>query len=282
MTRKLLALFAVLALFLAACSSSDDDADDEPTTDESDETGDALSLDEWVAAVDQVCLDFQEDTDDVDAALDEAGNDTDAVAEALEDGIALFEDQLDEIEAVGTPDEDADLVDQALEVLQGQIDLLGELLAAVEDDDLDAVQEIGDELGDTEEEAQGLAEDLGLEECGSDDGSDDAEDAGPDDVDDGGSDDSGSGSDGSGSIDLDQARQDGITELTAAGFSEDQAECYVDYIVANADPALLELIVSGEDIDAAGPEALDQVDEMFALVEAAATECDIPPELLGF
>jgi tetratricopeptide (TPR) repeat protein len=195
-----LAGLATFALLLGACSDDgDDEADDTTTTTE--------AAADFVTEVDALCEANDEATDelnddlnaaleDVDAALQEG--DEDAAADAADEAIAVFEQGvdaneqfIDDVEALGVPDEQRETVDGVIELLEEQNAVIADGVAALEERDYDAFIEVGQEISDEEDEiderSQALADELGTEHCGPDD---DDEDGGSDGADEDGGDES--------------------------------------------------------------------------------------------
>jgi hypothetical protein len=200
----LLALVAAFALVLGACS------DDEGGIDEPEETttteAAADDPEAFAAEVDALCEandeesdqlneDLSDALDDVDTAL-QAG-DEDAAADAADEAIAVFEQgvesneqYIEDVEALGVPDEYRETIDGVIELLEEQNAIIADGVAALEDRDYDAFIEVGNELAadeeETDERSQELADELGSEHCGPDDPDDvDGEDTGSEDEEDG-------------------------------------------------------------------------------------------------
>jgi hypothetical protein len=174
MHKRVLPLFAVFALlFAAGCGDDSESADTDDTTETteapaettttSEPEAEALALDEWIEAADEICAEAEEEFSD----LDEIPSDPTAeeVAAVLEAGLPIGEDQLEAIEELGLPDEEEELVEEALELLAAGTEQIEEALAAAEDGDIDGAFEI---LTDAENDDRldEIADDLGLEVCG--------------------------------------------------------------------------------------------------------------------
>ena len=176
---KKLWLLALVALLVsaAACGSSEGSGGDEKTDepkDEQEETttteaseDDTVAFDEWADEVDQICADSGEAID----ALGEPA-DLDELATMAADAADLVAEARDDIEALGTPDENQDEVEEWLALLDEQADLYPDIIDAAEANDQDALEEVADEISGLQEEARAIAADLGLEECAEDDSTD--------------------------------------------------------------------------------------------------------------
>jgi hypothetical protein len=168
MRKPLFVLFALLALVAAACSDDGSDVLEPDTTDGtgSDETTSStaggLALDEWVSQADTICGAARDELD----ALGEPTT-ADELVELLPDAIEISTGELEELEGLGAPDEDGDLVEQLLELGQRRIDLLQQMLDDIEGgaDPEQVFEEANAEIEDMTSEARDLAEDLGTE-CG--------------------------------------------------------------------------------------------------------------------
>jgi hypothetical protein len=199
-----LSLFAVLALFLGACSDGGVEESEPPQDTVEEEGTDAA------AELDALCTTGREASDlagdDLEAALEELGEadssgDTEAYAAALDDAesaaeaiIDTIDDFLTDVEDVSVPADQQEALDEYVVVKEEQLVLAEDLRDAIASDDGDAFNEVAGELEDAEEDhderSLEAAETLGASECEPDSGSDDADDSSDDSSDD--SDDSGS------------------------------------------------------------------------------------------
>jgi hypothetical protein len=182
MIKRLFALLAISMLLFAGCGddSGSDEADTDDTAEAPDEESttstteeeeeEGMALDEWVEAADEIC-------EEADDATDELGEpqSIDEVVELLPEALPIIEEQVEALEDLGPPDEDADKVEEAIDLLNGQIELLEEALDRIEDgeDPEEVFADIDSEGQDMEDELDEIAEDLGLEVCGGESGSED-------------------------------------------------------------------------------------------------------------
>jgi hypothetical protein len=173
MLKRALPLFAVFALVLAACGDDDEPTATDDTTETTAETEDttetteepeeeALSLDDWAEAADEVC----EEADDAFAEVGEVPSDPtgEELAEILEESLPIGETQLEDIEALGLPAEEEELVEEALELLADGVERVEEALALAEDDDVEGAFELLSGTEDQERLSE-IADELGLEVC---------------------------------------------------------------------------------------------------------------------
>ncbi len=198
--KKLLASLALALLVLAGCSDSDEPSvstdgtgsASEPSDDDGAD-GDAMALDDWIEEADAICEAADEDIE----ALGEPESEEEFV-EYMGEAAELFVSQLDDLKALGIPDDKADEVEEAFDLLDQQSEMLEEMLEVAEDEGAEAVFEMMEEGDELEEQLDELAADIGLEACGADD-DEMTEDPGSDDPgsDDPGSDDPGSDDPGS-------------------------------------------------------------------------------------
>ena len=166
-----------LLVSAAACGSSEGSGGDEETDepkDEQEETtttessdDDTVAFDDCVDEVDQICAASAEEI----AALGEPA-DIDEYASIAATATDLVATARDDIEAVGTPDENEDEVEEWLALLDEQAELYPDLVDAAEAGDEDALDEVIEEISDIEEDARAIAVELGLEEGGPDDSDD--------------------------------------------------------------------------------------------------------------
>jgi hypothetical protein len=209
MTKKLLALLAALCLFMAASCGDDGGSEDADTDDteqeesdsasepaEDDDEAEEVAFDEWLDDANQVCEDFVEAADDIGSEAEALEtDDLEGQSEVFADLASLAEDELIQpLTDLGTPDENADEVEEYIDLVQEQADLINELSDAAADEDEDAMEELLDEGETQSEEVDDLATEIGLDECVEDDeATDDTTDTTTDDTED---DDGGLGSTG--------------------------------------------------------------------------------------
>jgi hypothetical protein len=177
MIKRLFAIFAVLALFLAGCGD-DGGGGDDADTEESDDTGstttteaeeeeeEAVALEDWVEQADEICAEAQEASDELGEPAD-----IDELVEALPDLLDILEEEVEAISELETPEESADEVEEAVGLLNDQLELLQEASDRVDDGDdpTEVFTDINEEGTELQDRLDELAEDLGMEECGSDD-----------------------------------------------------------------------------------------------------------------
>lgn len=207
--RRLLTLALAGALGVAAigCSSSSDDADkadkdDKATTtteatDEAEDEGedegpegDTVAYDDWVDEVNGICVDTNDNLD----ALGEP-TDIDEVIEMTSEANDIITAGVDEITELGLPDEMTDEAEEWIGLLEDRVEMTEDLLSDLEDLEDPTEEEIdelftdfGEQADAAELETDALAEELGLDDCVSDDSEDvtddtEAEDDSTDDTD---------------------------------------------------------------------------------------------------
>jgi hypothetical protein len=158
-------------LLLGACSSDDgDDSADDTVKETTTTEAEAIAFADWQEAADELC----EESDEAIAELPEIES-TEDFADVGPDALEIAQDQYDEMVELGLPDEQADVVEEVLELLEEQLALTEDLIAAAEEGDEDAVEEILAEGTELEEQLADLADDLELEVCGQDSGETDVD-----------------------------------------------------------------------------------------------------------
>jgi len=144
-------LLLVIVLVAASCGGDDGGSSEEGTDAGSDDSA-AISEDDWVDEVSDLCGDWSEEVDEVDGA------DADDVADLAQSTERFGED----IEDLGEPEDIADEADEFVDVLGDVADFLDALAEAVDDfevpdsDDVQAGNEASDALVE-------LGEDLDLD-----------------------------------------------------------------------------------------------------------------------
>jgi len=182
MTKRLTALVAACLFLLAACGSdsgtktSTGDNNSSDTTEKTTTTVDEVAFDDWVDEVNQICADGQQANDELDADFENAYTDAqdgdfEALTSLFEDAQTEFNDRLEAIQAAGTPDEHAHDAQGWLDSAQSQIELIDDVLAAAQDEDLATLDDRLTKASLVDNETEQLATDLGLDDCVSDDSS---------------------------------------------------------------------------------------------------------------
>ncbi|MEX2644981.1 MAG: hypothetical protein WD249_01840 [Gaiellaceae bacterium] len=120
-----------------------------------------LTKEEFVAQLDQICADFN-------AKQEEIG-DPESLEDIVEQGPRVqdeFEAAIERIRDLGDPPaEIAEDADRFLEIADESQRLIGELVEAAEDDDLQRAGEIAEEGDALNEESEEIATELGAENC---------------------------------------------------------------------------------------------------------------------
>ncbi len=140
-------VFAALALVVAGCGGSGSDS---------------LTLDEFKTQADAICAQYDEKF----SALGDPQTPAEA-ADLVREGKGIASDQLDELNALNAPDEVERQFSEAMDALQQEVDQFDDLAAALDDNDEAKSNEITAALGKLDAKADAVAQELGLEECGS-------------------------------------------------------------------------------------------------------------------
>jgi hypothetical protein len=123
-----------------------------------------FSREEFVAELDRICADFN-------AKQEEIGE-----PESLQDVAELgpqvereFDSAVEHIRDLGEPPEEIEgAVDRFLEIADEQRRLLGEIVLAAEENDLERAQEVAEQGEELNDEADEIADELGAESCAED------------------------------------------------------------------------------------------------------------------
>jgi hypothetical protein len=138
-----------LALILAGCGGGGGD--------------DRLSKEEFIAAADAIC---KEANDRIEAL----GEPTlENVSEYVTEAEAISREQLGALRALRPPAEDEATLNGAYDLIEQQIDLAVQGVDALTSGDQAAFQEIDAQITSIEAEADQVARDYGLQECGKED-----------------------------------------------------------------------------------------------------------------
>lgn len=146
MTRRSITALAVAAtMTLAACGGGGSDT---------------LSEDDFIDEVNGLCADANDDLDDIDEPEELSD-----VVDFASDSSEIFSTLRDDLGELSPPDDLADDYADALDAIDEIIELLGDFEQAADDDDQDEAFDIGVDLGGVSDELEGLAEDLGVDDC---------------------------------------------------------------------------------------------------------------------
>jgi hypothetical protein len=125
--------------------------------------GEELTADEFRQQADGICAEFE-------GRLNELGTpeSLDDLQNFVSDAVPIIEEGNGQLHELNPPDELQEQWDRALEINDEQLETVRDLRDAVEDGDQARVQELLQEGDEANAEADQLAADLGLEDCGSD------------------------------------------------------------------------------------------------------------------
>lgn len=122
--------------------------------------GSKLSEDDFVDEVNGICADVSAELDDLGEPADMA-----ELATMAEDAQAIVEDAIAQLEDLGVPDNLADDFDDWLRLKKKQLALYDDIIAAADDEDQDALEEVMTKLADLDTRSNDLAADLNLDDC---------------------------------------------------------------------------------------------------------------------
>ena len=122
-----------------------------------------MTADEFRQEADAICAEFEGRLDDLGRpeSLDDLQNFVSEAVPIIEEGNA-------QLQELNPPDELQEQWDSAMEINNEQLETVRDLREAVEDGDQARVQELIEAGNESNAEADQLAADLGLEDCGSD------------------------------------------------------------------------------------------------------------------
>jgi hypothetical protein len=124
---------------------------------------DRLTKEEFIAQADAICKEANDKLD----ALGEPAN-IEEVATFAEDAIAIQEDALARLRALKPPAEDEATLNEAYALLDQQVELGRQIVTAAEAGDVAAIEEIVAQGEPINDQADQIATDYGLKECGND------------------------------------------------------------------------------------------------------------------
>jgi len=136
------------------------------TTSACDGSGEPLSKDQYRATADAICA-------ETNAALEQIADPTSAadIVDALDDAEPLVEKQLTQLKALSPPEGLADHHDDAVMLLEEQLDVTGSVKARIEEGEspFDVVNDVVSRLQEIDMKADAAASALGLTVCGQQD-----------------------------------------------------------------------------------------------------------------
>ena len=125
--------------------------------------GDRLSQEEFVAAADAICAEANEQLGDLPDP--ETFED---IVELADQAIPVQEDAIEQLRELQPPEGSQEAFDRAIDLLEQQAELGNQLREAAEAEDAGQITELISSLDPIDEEADQIATDLGLQECGND------------------------------------------------------------------------------------------------------------------
>jgi hypothetical protein len=125
--------------------------------------GDQLTREELVEEADATCAEFDRRVEDVREP--ESLEDIEGYLQEIR---PIVEEGTDELAALEPPEELADEYDEWIEATRSGVDRFDEVEEAAASGDEQRIQEVLQSLGEGGEEADRLAQELGFQECGSD------------------------------------------------------------------------------------------------------------------
>lgn len=148
----------LVAAGIAGCGDSSDD-----------DSGSALSKDDYIAQAEEICAGVSEELDSLEADFTEVYDtgDTEGAADVLSEGNDKVNVALEELKGLTPPEEDQELIDGWLELGDEQAVASEVLIEAVAQGDEAAIEEAGAKLDELTAEADPIADDYGMAECGS-------------------------------------------------------------------------------------------------------------------
>jgi hypothetical protein len=126
--------------------------------------GDRLSEEEFRQQADAICADFEGRLD----ALEPPAS-ADDLQRFVQEAIPIIEEGNAQLKALSPPEEFEARWNRAMEINDANLATVRELRDAIEEGDTARAQELFQEVGSEEEEANRIARELGLENCGSED-----------------------------------------------------------------------------------------------------------------
>lgn len=123
--------------------------------------GDRLTAEEFVQQADAICADANQQIDELGEPQS-----MEELATMAAEAVSISEQSVAALQELVPPEEFQERFDRALELLDQQLELARQLQTAAENGDEAQVQSIADEGEPLDAEADDIAEELGLTECG--------------------------------------------------------------------------------------------------------------------
>ena len=144
--------FVICGTLFAACGGSD-----------------APSRDDFIAQADQICADYTASADAKDAEFQATidSGDFEGAAVLFEEATAEISTSLDEIEEIGAPEGDEETIDEWIALGREQVVIAGDIADAVRAEDAPAIQASLAEGQALRDEADAIADEYGMVDCGS-------------------------------------------------------------------------------------------------------------------
>jgi hypothetical protein len=126
--------------------------------------GDRLTREELIEEADATCAEFDQRVEEVDEP-----ESLDDIERYVQEIRPIVEEGTDELDALEPPEELQDEYDQWIQETRSAIERFDELEEAAASGDEQRIQEVLQGAGEGGDEANRLAQEIGLQECGSDD-----------------------------------------------------------------------------------------------------------------
>jgi hypothetical protein len=134
-------------------------------------TTETVSKAEFIEQGDDLCGQFREEVEGLDEELTAALEDGDyeEAATILSGGLEITRRQLEEFEALPTPEADAAVIDDYLSSTEQQLAITDRLVEALRDQDVSQISALAEEVDEIETETDGIAKGYGFKVCGQQD-----------------------------------------------------------------------------------------------------------------
>jgi hypothetical protein len=127
--------------------------------------GGELSTEEFRQEADRICKEFEGKLNDV-----EPPTSPDDIQRFVNEAVPVIEDGTNQLNSLDPPSEFQDEWDRISEINEENLDTIRAVRDALENEDLEEATRLMEEAGGNEDEADQLARDIGLTECGQDTG----------------------------------------------------------------------------------------------------------------